>query len=72
MNVALDEAFEMEIIEEEKLNDAVYIRMSRITDVHLADAERIVFDVSEVSVLPSGRIDFKNQEVIRSFVRSLP
>jgi len=72
VNVALDEAFEMEIIEEEKLNDAVYIRMSRITDVHLADAERIVFDVSEVSVLPSGRIDFKNQEVIRSFVRSLP
>ena len=72
VNASLEEAFEMETIEEGKLNDAAYIRLARVTGVHLGDVEPIYFETSSISVSPSGRMDFKSEVAVQVFVRSLP
>lgn len=66
MEVALNKAFEMETLEEQKLNDWATIRLARLTRVRLDDSNRL--DVH----LGPGRTAFTNGHAYREFSKSLP
>ena len=66
MEVALNEAFEMTTLEEQKLNDWATIRLARLTRVRLDDSDRL--DVH----LGPGRTAFTNGHAYREFSKSLP
>ena len=66
VEAALNEAFEMETLEEDKLTDQVAIRLARLTRVRLDEGERL--DVN----LGPGRTAFTDGHAYREFSKSLP
>jgi hypothetical protein len=65
IEAALNAAFEMETLEEEKLNDGACIRLARLKRVHLDDSERLELNVEEQTALRNG-------SAYREFSKSLP
>ena len=66
MEVALNKAFEMTTLEEEKLDDRAAIRLARLTRVRIDDSERLEVD------LGPGRRAFNDGHAYREFSKSLP
>ncbi|MFP4674339.1 MAG: hypothetical protein ACLFO5_07105, partial [Opitutales bacterium] len=64
--------FELEKVREEKINDACYIRLSRIQSVRVPPGKRIELDAGPINVNYTGKMLFEQPAAIRQFVQSLP
>lgn len=68
----VEEAFDLERIKDVKLNDAVYVRFSRVKGVHLDPDQRLEIDPGNVSVGYTGRLEIENENALKKFVEFMP
>lgn len=69
----IEQAFEMETVATKKLNDAVYLRHSRVLKVNLREGENLLdFDMSTMHIRYTGKIEFLDDTLPQQFTDSLP
>jgi hypothetical protein len=69
----IEEAFELETVALEKLNNAVYLRHAKLLSVNLREGEKLLdFDMSTMRIRYTGKIEFLDETLPQQFTDSLP
>ncbi|WP_269524292.1 hypothetical protein [Coraliomargarita parva] len=67
----LRKSFDLETVEEVKLNDLAYLRLARVKSIHL-EGEPLQFNTDGLSVSYTGRMSFKDPKTVQNFIDLLP
>jgi hypothetical protein len=68
----LQASFEMETLDEVKMNNAIYMRLARVTGIRLMPGEVYTFDMEGVGMTDEGALMHPGESLSEAFAESLP
>lgn len=68
----LQASFEMETLDEVKMNDAIYMRLAQVTGIRVMPGEDYEFDMEGVGMTDEGALMHPGESLSEAFAESLP